>query len=164
LNLAHFRYSQSRENALSPCFSAIPDRKPLRTLPGIARCQPCGTRPPGAGGRNAGKLLDRSADVSGWIGQLFGARDPIVFADEAYGIDFEGEIAVITGDIPLNPSRRKAQGARRKAQDAIRLIVLVNDISLRHVIAGEIAKGFGFLQGKPSSTLSPVGTDLTCAG
>jgi len=61
-------------------------------------------------------------------------------------------------------ARRKAQGARRKAQDAIRLIVLVNDISLRHVIAGEIAKGFGFLQGKPSSTLSPVGTDLTCAG
>jgi len=77
------------------------------------------------------------------------ASDPIRFSDEAYGIDFEGEIAVITGDVSMNPTRAEAACA-------IKLLLLVNDVSLRTLISGEIAKGFGFLQSKPSSALSPV--------
>jgi fumarylacetoacetate (FAA) hydrolase len=80
---------------------------------------------------------------------FLGPRDPIVLADEAYGIDFEGEIAVITGDVPM-------AATYEEAATAIRLVVLVNDVSLRNLIPAELGKGFGFFQSKPSSTLSPV--------
>jgi fumarylacetoacetate (FAA) hydrolase len=76
-------------------------------------------------------------------------RDPITMTTEAYGIDFEAEVAVITGDVPM--------GADRQAcLEAIRLVMLVNDVSLRNLIPGELAKGFGFFQSKPSSAFSPV--------
>ncbi|GAO40929.1 hypothetical protein SCH01S_53_00010 [Sphingomonas changbaiensis NBRC 104936] len=76
-------------------------------------------------------------------------RDPIPLKDEAWGCDMEGEVCVVTGDV--------AQGAtREQALNAILLIGLVNDVSLRNLIPGELAKGFGFLQSKPASTLSPV--------
>lgn len=80
---------------------------------------------------------------------FLGPCDDIVFEDEKGGIDFEGEIAVITGDVP--------QGT--PAEDAgqyIELLMLVNDVTLRAVAAPELAKGFGFLQSKPSSAFSPV--------
>jgi fumarylacetoacetate (FAA) hydrolase len=80
---------------------------------------------------------------------FLGPRDPIPMADEAFGIDFEGEVAVITGDVPIGASREEAAAA-------IRLVVLVNDVSLRNLIPAELAKGFGFFQSKPSSALSPV--------
>jgi fumarylacetoacetate (FAA) hydrolase len=80
---------------------------------------------------------------------FLGPRDPIPAADEAHGIDFEAEVAVITGDVRMGASREEAAAA-------IRLVVLVNDVSLRNLIPGELAKGFGFFQAKPSSTLSPV--------
>jgi fumarylacetoacetate (FAA) hydrolase len=80
---------------------------------------------------------------------FLGPRDPIPMADEAWGIDFEAEVAVITADVPMGASREEAAAA-------IRLVVLVNDVSLRNLIPGELAKGFGFFQSKPSSTLSPV--------
>lgn len=76
-------------------------------------------------------------------------RDPIVMADAAWGIDMEGEIAVITGDVPAGAGREVA-GA------AIRLVMLVNDVSLRGLIPSELAKGFGFFQSKPPSAFSPV--------
>jgi fumarylacetoacetate (FAA) hydrolase len=76
-------------------------------------------------------------------------RDPIPLADPAWGCDMEGEIAVITGDVPRGASREEALAA-------IRLVCLVNDVSLRELIPAELAKGFGFFQSKPSSTLSPV--------
>ncbi|WP_048649272.1 fumarylacetoacetate hydrolase family protein [Nitratireductor soli] len=76
-------------------------------------------------------------------------RDPIVMADEAYGIDMEGEVAVIVDDVPMGASLDEAR-------DAIRLIMLVNDVSLRGLIPAELAKGFGFFQSKPSSAFSPV--------
>ncbi len=76
-------------------------------------------------------------------------RDPIVMpTDEGWGIDMEGEVAVITGDVPMGVT----------AEDAlsyVRLIMLVNDVSLRGLIPGELAKGFGFFQSKPSSAFSP---------
>ena len=80
---------------------------------------------------------------------FLGPRDPIVMADEAYGIDMEGEVAVIVGDVAMGASREEAAAA-------IRLIMLVNDVSLRGLIPAELGKGFGFFQSKPSSAFSPV--------
>ncbi|MGE0846129.1 MAG: fumarylacetoacetate hydrolase family protein [Flavobacteriaceae bacterium] len=76
-------------------------------------------------------------------------RDPIVMDDEAWGIDMEGEVAVVTGDVPMGADRESVA-------QAIRLVMLVNDVSLRNLIPGELAKGFGFFQSKPSSAFSPV--------
>jgi fumarylacetoacetate (FAA) hydrolase len=80
---------------------------------------------------------------------FLGPREPIPVADEGFGIDFEAEVAVITGDVPMAPTREQAQAA-------IRLVVIVNDVSLRNLIPAELGKGFGFFQSKPSSALSPV--------
>ena len=76
-------------------------------------------------------------------------RDPIPAISEAHGIDFEAEAAVIVGDVPMGATREEAAAA-------IRFITLVNDVSLRHLIPAELAKGFGFFQSKPSSAFSPV--------
>jgi fumarylacetoacetate (FAA) hydrolase len=75
--------------------------------------------------------------------------DPIAMADEAWGIDFEAEIAVVTGAVPMGATA--AEAAR-----LIRLVMLVNDVSLRNLAPGELAKGFGFFQSKPSSAFSPL--------
>ena len=80
---------------------------------------------------------------------FLGPRDDILAADEAWGIDLEGEVAVVTDDVPMGVSADEA-GAY------IRLVMLVNDVSLRGLIPGELAKGFGFFQSKPSSAFSPV--------
>ncbi|TCU14010.1 fumarylacetoacetate hydrolase family protein [Rhizobium sullae] len=80
---------------------------------------------------------------------FLGPRDPILAADISYGIDMEAEIAVIVDDVPMG-------AAIDEARSAIRLLMLVNDISLRGLIPSELAKGFGFFQSKPSSTFSPV--------
>ena len=75
-------------------------------------------------------------------------HDPIR-GDESWGVDFEAEIAVVTGDVPMGVSVEEAR-------KAIRLFMLVNDVSLRNLIPAELAKGFGFFQSKPSSAFSPV--------
>ncbi len=80
---------------------------------------------------------------------FLGPRDNIPMADEAWGIDFEAEIVVVTDDVPMGVSAEDAL-------DHIQLIMLVNDVSLRNLIPGELAKGFGFFQSKPSSAFSPV--------
>ncbi|HRJ68331.1 MAG TPA: fumarylacetoacetate hydrolase family protein [Beijerinckiaceae bacterium] len=80
---------------------------------------------------------------------FLGPRDPVPVATEAFGIDLEGEVAVIVGDVPMGATPEIA--AR-----AIRLVMLVNDVSLRNLIPNELAKGFGFFQSKPSSAFSPV--------
>ena len=78
-----------------------------------------------------------------------GCNDEIELADEAWGIDFEGEIGVITDDVPMGIS---AEAARRH----IRLVTILNDVSLRNVIVNELAKGFGFFHGKPATAFAPV--------
>jgi len=78
-----------------------------------------------------------------------GPRDPIRTLSEDWGIDLEAEVAVITGDVAMGAGA--AAGAA-----AIRLVMLVNDVSLRNLIPGELAKGFGFFQSKPASAFSPV--------
>jgi fumarylacetoacetate (FAA) hydrolase len=80
---------------------------------------------------------------------FLGPRDAIPLADEAFGCDLEGEVAVIVGDVAMGASREAALAA-------IRLVLLVNDVSLRNLIPGEMAKGFGFFQSKPASAFSPV--------
>jgi fumarylacetoacetate (FAA) hydrolase len=80
---------------------------------------------------------------------FLGPADPIVAADESWGIDMEGEVAVITGDVPYGCGVDEAAGQ-------IKLVMLVNDVSLRNLVPAELAKGFGFFQSKPASAFSPV--------
>ena len=80
---------------------------------------------------------------------FLGPREPIALADEAWGIDLEGEVAVITDDVPMGASAEQAG-------EHIRLLMLVNDVSLRNLIPAELGKGFGFFHGKPSTAFSPV--------
>jgi fumarylacetoacetate (FAA) hydrolase len=81
--------------------------------------------------------------------EMLGPRDPIPLADESWGCDLEAEVVVVTGDVPRGVSPEQALRH-------IRLVGLVNDVSLRNLIPAELAKGFGFLQSKPASALSPV--------
>ena len=80
---------------------------------------------------------------------FIGPTDDILAGDEAWGIDFESEVAVVLDDVPMGVSA--AQAAAR-----IKLVLLVNDVSLRNLIPPELAKGFGFLHGKPATAFSPV--------
>ena len=81
--------------------------------------------------------------------QFIGPTDPVRVVSEEYGIDLEAEVVVVTDDVPMAVSAAAAM-------DHIQLIGLVNDVSLRNLIPDELAKGFGFLQSKPRSALSPV--------
>lgn len=80
---------------------------------------------------------------------FLGPRDSIPLKDESWGGDLEAEVVVVTGDVPLGASREEALAA-------VRLVGLTNDVSLRNLIPGELAKGFGFFQSKPASAFSPV--------
>ncbi|HNR92045.1 MAG TPA: fumarylacetoacetate hydrolase family protein [Dokdonella sp.] len=80
---------------------------------------------------------------------FLGPRDPILAASEDWGIDLEAEVVVVTDDVPMGSDAARAAGH-------IQLVGLVNDVSLRGLIPAELAKGFGFLQSKPRSALSPV--------
>ena len=84
---------------------------------------------------------------------FIGARDDVVCASEAHGIDFESEVAVIAGDVAMGSTPEQAL-------DGIRLVMLANDVSLRHLIPDELAKGFGFVQSKPATAFSPVAVTL----
>ena len=80
---------------------------------------------------------------------FIGPRDDVVVASEAFGIDFEAEIAVVTADVSMRTTPDQAI-------DGIRLVMLANDVSLRNLIPAELAKGFGFFQSKPATAFSPV--------
>jgi fumarylacetoacetate (FAA) hydrolase len=122
------------------------DERPLhRTIAaGLSVGRRIGLRQPRRAGaararrRHAGELLDRAADVPGRVGCLPGAARAHRAGDEAWGIDLEGEIAVITDDVPMGVTPEDAGGH-------ICLLMLVNDVSLRNLIPAELAKGFGFL-------------------
>jgi fumarylacetoacetate (FAA) hydrolase len=74
--------------------------------------------------------------------------DPIPLQDDSWGLDFEAEVAVVTDDVPMGATAKEAR-------ERIRLVLLVNDVSLRNLVPAELAKGFGFFQSKPASALSP---------
>jgi fumarylacetoacetate (FAA) hydrolase len=80
---------------------------------------------------------------------FLGPRDDVVCASEAWGIDFEAEVAVFVGDVPMGATPDDAL-------KAVRLVTLANDVSLRNLIPAELAKGFGFFQGKPATAFAPV--------
>jgi fumarylacetoacetate (FAA) hydrolase len=80
---------------------------------------------------------------------FMGPCDPIVCRTQDHGIDFEAEVAVVTGDVPM-------ASTPEQALEGIRLLMLANDVSLRRLIPDELAKGFGFFQGKPATAFSPV--------
>jgi fumarylacetoacetate (FAA) hydrolase len=80
---------------------------------------------------------------------FLGPCDPIVCRTEDHGIDFEAEVAVVTGDVPMATKPEQAL-------EGVRLLMLANDVSLRRLIPDELAKGFGFFQGKPATAFSPV--------
>ena len=84
----------------------------------------------------------------GGSGDLLGPRDPIVLHDPAWGLDYESEVAVVLGDVPLGT----------RAADAapyVRLVMLANDVTLRNLVPDELAKSFGFFQSKPATAFSP---------
>ncbi len=80
---------------------------------------------------------------------FLGPCDPIVCPNEDFGIDFEAELAVVTGDVSMSASPEQAL-------EGVRLLMLANDVSLRQLVPGELAKGFGFFQSKPATAFSPV--------
>ena len=94
-------------------------------------------------------LLSDPLMYQGMSDGFLGPRDDVPLASEEWGIDFESEVAVITDDVPMGVSPERAVGH-------VRLILLLNDVSLRRLIPAELAKGFGFFQGKPASSCSPV--------
>lgn len=87
--------------------------------------------------------------VRGGSDDFLGPLDPILLAHEEWGIDFEAEVAAVTGDVPMGATPDEAHGQ-------IRLLMLANDVSLRKLIPDELAKGFGFLQTKPATCFAPV--------
>lgn len=88
---------------------------------------------------------------------FIGPCDPVVVGDEGWGIDYEAEVAVVTGDVVMGVEPEAAS-------EKIRLLMLVNDVSLRNLIAAELAKGFGFYQSKPASSFSPVAVTVDEVG
>jgi fumarylacetoacetate (FAA) hydrolase len=84
----------------------------------------------------------------GGSGVLLGPTDPIPLGDPSWGLDFEGEVCVVTGDVPMGT---RAGAALRH----VRLLCLANDVSLRNLVPEELAKGFGFFQSKPATAFSP---------
>jgi fumarylacetoacetate (FAA) hydrolase len=84
---------------------------------------------------------------------FIGPRDPILVADEKWGIDLEAEVAVVTDDVPMGVTAEEAK-------QHIKLVMILNDVSLRNVMPSELAKGFGFLVSKPSTAFSPVAVTL----
>ncbi len=135
--------------ALDPHQLAAPLPRAYQWLDGSAYLSHARRIRQARGGELATELLSDPLMYQGVSDPLLGPRDPIAAADEAWGIDLEAEVAVVTDDVPMGVDRRAA------AQH-IALLMLVNDVSLRGLIPAELAKGFGFLHGKPPSAFSPV--------
>jgi fumarylacetoacetate (FAA) hydrolase len=93
-------------------------------------------------------LLTCPLVYQGGSGVLLGPRDPLLLLDPAWGLDLEAEIGVILGDVPLGVSAAAAPST-------VRLVCLLNDVTFRNLIPGELAKGFGFVQSKPSTAFAP---------
>ena len=94
-------------------------------------------------------LLTDPLMYQGGSDAFLGPRDPICIADEIWGVDFEAEVAVVTDDVPASVSPGEAAAH-------IKLLMIVNDVSLRNLIPAELAKGFGFLHSKPPTAFSPL--------
>ena len=158
-------------SAARPSLSAIADELDAKRMPGAVPFDPARAMAPlprayqwadGSAYVNHVELVRKARGAAmppefwtdplmyqGASDHMLGACEDIVLADEAWGIDFEAEVAVVTDDVPMGT--RAADAAAH-----IVLLMLVNDVSLRSLIPGELAKGFGFFQSKPASAFSPV--------
>jgi fumarylacetoacetate (FAA) hydrolase len=103
------------------------------------------------------EFLDDPLMYQGASDGFLGPGDPIEVIDEAFGVDLEAEVAVITDDVPMGVSPEAAR-------EHVKLVMLLNDVSLRRLIPAELAKGFGFFQGKPRSACSPVAVSPAALG
>jgi fumarylacetoacetate (FAA) hydrolase len=135
--------------ALDPALLAAPLPRAYQWLDGSAYLSHVELARQARGAKMPPEFLTDPLMYQGCSDPFLGPRDPIRMADEEWGIDFEAEVAVVTDDAPMGVSAGEAGRY-------IRLVMLVNDISLRNVIARELPKGFGFVQGKPASSCSPV--------
>ena len=104
-----------------------------------------------------GTFYDDPLMYQGGSDDFLGPCDDVVVPSEDYGIDFEAEVAVITGDVPM-------MATPEQALDGVRLLMIANDVSLRNLIPGELAKGFGFFQSKPATAFGPVALTLDEVG
>ncbi len=158
-------------NGAAPSLAAIADELDARRMPGSVPFDPASAMAPlprayqwadGSAYVNHVELVRKARGAvmppefwtdplmyQGASDHMLGACEDIVLGDESWGIDFEAEVAVITGDVPMG-------AAADSMERHIRLLMLVNDVSLRNLVPAELAKGFGFLQSKPASAFSPV--------
>ncbi|TFW17364.1 FAA hydrolase family protein [Massilia arenosa] len=165
------QYALDNWSALAPRLQAVSDELNAGKLTGAEAFDPAACHSPlprayqwadGSAYINHVELVRRARNAEvpesfytdplmyqGGSDSFVGPRDPIAALTEDWGIDLEAEVAVVTGDVPMGAS------AERCAEE-IRLIMLVNDVSLRNLIPNELAKGFGFFQSKPASAFSPV--------
>ena len=104
-----------------------------------------------------GTFYDDPLMYQGGSDDFLGPCDDVVVPSEDYGIDFEAEVAVITGDVPM-------MATPEQALDGVRLLMIANDVSLRNLIPNELAKGFGFFQSKPATAFGPVALTLDEVG
>ncbi|WP_411728315.1 fumarylacetoacetate hydrolase family protein [Methyloglobulus sp.] len=131
------------------CLAAAPLPRAYQWLDGSAYLSHVERVRKARGADMPNRLFDDPLMYQGASDNMLGACDPIEAANEEWGIDFEAEVGVITDDVEYGVSIKDAA-------IHIKLILLVNDVSLRNLIPDELAKGFGFLQGKPASAFSPV--------
>ncbi|MGJ0484740.1 MAG: fumarylacetoacetate hydrolase family protein [Methylomicrobium sp.] len=132
-----------------PCQAAAPLPRAYQWLDGSAYLSHVERVRKARGAEMPKRLLDDPLMYQGASDVMLGACDPIKAASEDWGIDFEAEVGIITDDVEYGVSVDKAASH-------IKLVVLINDVSLRHLIPDELAKGFGFLHGKPASAFSLV--------
>lgn len=132
-----------------PCRAAAPLPRAYQWLDGSAYLSHVERVRKARGADLPKSLLDDPLMYQGASDVMLGPCDPVEVASESWGIDFEAEVGVITDDVEYGISIDKAAAH-------IKLVLLINDVSLRHLIPGELAKGFGFLHGKPASAFSPV--------
>lgn len=135
--------------AFDPAGAAAPLPRAYQWLDGSAYLSHVERVRKSRGAEMPASFLSDPLMYQGGSDSFLGARDPVRVADPADGIDFEAEVAVITGDVPMGVDADSAASC-------IRLVTLVNDVSLRNRIPAELAKGFGFLTAKPSSAFAPV--------
>jgi fumarylacetoacetate (FAA) hydrolase len=103
----------------------------------------------GLQGKDGALQVTRPLLYQGGSDQLSAATDPILVTDDDLAVDFEAEVVVVTGPVPLQPTRQQAAAA-------IRLVGICNDVSLRRLVAEDLQDGFGFFHSKPSTSFSPV--------
>ncbi len=144
LEAAHARHAEPFDPAM--CLAPLP--RAYQWLDGSAYLNHVRLARRARGAALPAGLEDIPLMYQGASDDLAAARSPLS-ADPAWGLDFEAELAVVTDDVAAGTDAEAALGA-------VRLLMLANDVSLRHLVPGELARGFGFVQSKPSTSFSPV--------